>query len=156
MSRAVASKGAFPSTLSAGNSAIIWGVAEEDVRRRIEGMVAREKGRLREEMEAEIERRITVWRAELESGKRNIKRELSEEKKEKRRRLQKEHQRRKRAERQATRRHRSNGWAAVGRHVVFGQGPASFDSIINAGHVATTTQEPEIMEEPDEDKDAQI
>ena len=131
-------------------------VAEEDFRRKVEGMVARERGKMRKEAEEEIERRLAIWKADVEAGRVDIHRGISAERREKRSRLQEEHHRRKRAEHQAIRRKRNNGWAAVGRHAVFGDGPASFDSLVNAGIMEplpgpSSTDSlftPEIMEPP--------
>ena len=104
-------------------------IAEESYRRRVEGMVARERGRMRKEAEDEIERRLACWKADIEAGRVNIDRGISAEKRERRSQLQKEHLKRKRAERQTIKRRRISGWAALGRQSVCGDGPASYDSL---------------------------
>ena len=52
-------------------------IAEEEMKRRIEGMVSRERGRLRQEASQEIELRLARWRADVESGRINIERGIS-------------------------------------------------------------------------------
>ena len=95
-------------------------VAEENVRRHLEGIISRERGRLRQEAEAEIERRLQEWKEKVERGEIDINRRLSVKKADKRQQGQKEHQRRRRADRQAMRRSLNYGWAAVGRAMVLG------------------------------------
>ena len=95
-------------------------LAEQKFRRCLEGIVARERGRLRQEADQEIERRLQKWREDVESGRIDINRRISIRKGEKRKAGQSEHQRRRRAERQATRRSLNYGWGSVGCAVVLG------------------------------------
>ena len=114
-------------------------VAEDDMRRRIEGIVSRERGRLRQEADAEIERRLAKWRADIESGKISIDRGITQKEKAERRERQHEHLRRRRIERQKKRRAADKGWAALGRHAVFGNGPEDdLDQMIAAELAAPT------------------
>ena len=117
-------------------------VAEEEYRRKVEGMVARERGRMKKEAEEEIERRLGRWKADIEAGRINIDRGISAEKRERGSQLQKEHLKRKRAERQAARRRFNYGWAALGRQINCGDGPASYASLVGAA-----PQEEETMED---------
>ena len=106
-------------------------VAEENFRRHLEGIVSRERGRLRQEAEAEIERRLLEWKEKVESGEIDLNRRLSVKKSEKRKQGQKDHQRRRRADRQATRRNLNYGWAAVGRAVILGGTGSSVPSLMD-------------------------
>ena len=108
-------------------------VAEDNMRRRIEGIVSRERGRLRQEADVEIERRLAEWRADLESGKVNLDRGIASKERADRRRRQDEHLRRRRNERQRKRRAAEKGWAALGRHAVLGsKSDDGLDSMIDA------------------------
>ena len=109
------------------------------MRCRIEGIVSRERGRLRQEADAEIERRLAKWRANIESGKISIDRGITQKGKAERRGRQQEHLRRRRIERQKKRRAADKGWAALGRHAVFGNGPENdLDQMIAAELAAPT------------------
>ena len=74
-------------------------VAKENVCRHLEGIVSRERGRLRQEAEAEIKCQLQEWKEKVELGKIDINRRLSVKKADKRKQGQKEHQRHRRADR---------------------------------------------------------
>ena len=120
-------------------------VAEENMKRRIEGMVSRERGRLRQEAEAEIERRLAIWRADVEAGRIGLDRGIPAKEKEGRRQRQEEHHRRRRAERQRKKKAADKGWAAIGRHAVLGSGGDDLDELIAAELAVPTVS---LEEEP--------
>ena len=108
-------------------------IAEENMRRRIEGVMSRERGRLRQEAEEEIENRLAEWCADVEAGEISLERGVSVKEKEGRRRRQYEHLRRRRAEKQRKQRSADKGWAALGKLAVFGGEPDNgWDDMINA------------------------
>ena len=130
-------------------------VAEENYKRKVEAMVARERGKLRQEAEADIEERLAFLRADLMSGRVHVNHKMNAGKEDKRRQLQKEHQRRRNAERQRVRRQVNGGFAAVGKALVYGvPGVSAADSaLIDAelvqpsfadgyGHPPTFEEEP--------------
>ena len=106
-------------------------IAEENYKRKIEAMVARERGKLRREASDEIEERLASWRADLLAGRARLDHKMTAEKEDKRRQLQREHQRRRNAERQRVRRQVNGGFAAVGKALIYGvPGTSEADSAL--------------------------
>ena len=106
-------------------------IAEAKFKRHLEGVVARERGILRQEAEDEIEERLRQWREDVEAGRISINRRISIEKRAKRSGAQAEHQKRRRAKRQADRRFLNYGWAAVGRAMLLGNQSAEGETLAN-------------------------
>ena len=106
-------------------------IAEENYKRKIEAMVARERGKLRQEASDEIEEQLASWRADLLAGRARLDHKTTAEKEDKRRQLQREHQKRRNAERQRVRRQVNGGFAAVGKALIYGvPGTSEADSAL--------------------------